>query len=139
MNEIEMELVCPLTDEDILSRGRMLCRTVSEMEETERARSEAAKEFREQLAALSDRQKRLALAIQSRQETRLVGCVEQFHVPTVGRKRVIRTDTGEVVFERDMTDAEKQMNLFAGAELVPLQRPKDHSVGRKGNASQKME
>ena len=39
-------------------------------------------------------------------------CVVQFHTPCEGIKRVVRMDTGEVVREEGMTNAEKQLNLW---------------------------
>ena len=40
-------------------------------------------------------------------------CAVMYHVPCEGQKRIVRTDTGEQVREEAMTEAEKQLNLFA--------------------------
>ena len=52
----------------------------------------------------------------NRAEERLVECAVQFHRPTEGVKRIVRTDTGEVIAEEPMTDQEKQLNLFGDSE-----------------------
>ncbi len=110
---IEEELPCMLTDDELQSRGRMLCETIWQIDDTEAARTEAMKGFKQRLTGLNETQRKLAKVIRDRIETRMVRCVVRYHVPAEGAKRVMRTDTGEVVREEPMTDAEKQLNLFA--------------------------
>ena len=43
----------------------------------------------------------------------MVSCTVQFHTPCEGIKRIVRTDTGEMVREERMMNSEKQLNLFA--------------------------
>lgn len=111
---IEKDLPCELTDAEVQSRGRMLSETIWAIDATNAARSETMKEFKDRLTGLNETQRKLAQAIQSRVEKRIVQCAQKFHVPVEGRKRVTRLDTGEVVLESAMTDAEKQLNLFPG-------------------------
>jgi hypothetical protein len=110
---IEMELPCALTDEEVQSRGRMLGETIWAIDETQAARTSAMKEFKERLVGLNEMQRKLAGSIRDRMENRMVGCALQFHTPGEGMKRTVRLDTGEVVREEPMSEAEKQLNLFA--------------------------
>lgn len=110
---VERELPCALTDEEVLSRGRMLGETISKIDELQEARTSAMKRYRDQIEGLVEQQRKLAVIIRDRVETRLVRCGTLFHSPAEGMKRIIRMDTGEVVGECAMTDAEKQLNMFA--------------------------
>jgi hypothetical protein len=110
---IELELPCMLTDEEVQSRGRMLGETVSIIDDTQTARTAKMKEFKEQLVGLNEAQRKLARVIRHRVENRMVCCAVLFHVPGEGMKRIVRTDTGEVVREEEMTESERQLNLFA--------------------------
>lgn len=110
---VEMELPCALTDEEVQSRGRMLGETIWTIDETTAARTAAMKEFKERLVGLNETQRKLARVIRNRVENRMVYCAVHYHVPGEGLKRIIRTDTGEVVSEVEMTEPEKQLHLFA--------------------------
>lgn len=110
---IERELLCGLTDEEVQSRGRLLSETVTTIDEINEARTAAAKQFKERVTGLVELQRRLSKAIRERAEMRMVVCAVQFHRPSEGMKRIVRTDTGEVLCEEPMTDGEKQLHLFA--------------------------
>jgi len=47
--QLELELPCMLTDEEVQSRGRMLGETIWSIDETNTARTEAMKKFKERL------------------------------------------------------------------------------------------
>ncbi len=105
----ETELLCSLSEDEVLSRGRMLGDMIAREDEIEEARKKAMTEFKEKLTGVRERQRELAGIIRERRERRLVRCVVQYHIPEEGRKRMIRIDTGEVIDESWMTDAEKQL------------------------------
>lgn len=112
----ERELMCALSDEEVQSRGRLLGETVTQIDDTNAARSSAMKEFKERLTGLNEQQRKLARVIRDRSEKRMVTCLIKFHAPMEGMKRTVRMDTGEVIGEEPMTDGEKQMHLFAGQQ-----------------------
>jgi len=93
--KIEIELACSLSDDEVRSRGDYLVELIARMDETQR---------------------KVASAIRTRCEIRMVRCWVTYHEPCEGMKRVVRMDTGDVVSEEPMTDAEKQLNLFASIE-----------------------
>lgn len=112
MKMLEMELACELNDEELQSRGRMLSETIWHIDETEEARTNAMKEFKETLVGLHETQRKLAKVIVNRVEMRMVRVQECFHSPREGIKQLVRMDTGEVVRELEMTVAEKQLILW---------------------------
>ena len=113
---IERKLICHLTDAELQSRGRMLSETIALIDQVQSARAQVNKEFKEKITGLQEEQRRLAAAYVNRAEERLVECAVQFHRPSEGIKRIVRTDTGEVIAEESMTDQEKQLNLFGDSE-----------------------
>ncbi|HVW78543.1 MAG TPA: hypothetical protein VHB45_13085 [Alloacidobacterium sp.] len=110
---LEMKLSCVLTDEEVQRRGRALGETVSQIDALSKARTAAMKEFKDKQVGLEEEQRELSRAIRDRLEERMVRCAVQFHAPQEGYKRIVRLDTGEIVRKEPMTDAEKQLNLFA--------------------------
>lgn len=112
---VEMELPCLLTDEETHSRCMMLVETVTATAETNAARAASMKEFKDKITGLAERQRELSNVLNTGIESRMVACIAQFHTPAESTKRIIRTDTGEVVREESMTAAECQVNLFESA------------------------
>ena len=97
----------------MVSRGLMLVETVTAKDETRAAQTESAKQFRELLTGLDQRQRDLSRVIRTRIEQRMIRCVVHFHTPAEATKRVIRIDTGEVVKEVAMSAEECQMHMFS--------------------------
>lgn len=123
---IERKLMCALTDAELVSRGRMMAELFATIDSVEAARSEAMKNFKARLTGLNEEQRKLGRALEEKQEERLLTCMVTFHSPEVGIKRIVRSDTGEVVEEVPMTDAEKQIPLFGRGE--PAAKPKNESM-----------
>jgi hypothetical protein len=113
---IELALYCTLTDEEVQSRGLMLGETISAIDDTNGARTAAMKEFKDRLTGFVELQRKLARIIRERSEERMVTCWVIYHAPAEGMKRIVRSDTGEVVREEEMTSSEKQLNLFASQQ-----------------------
>lgn len=120
---IELELFCELGEEEIQSRQSLLIQTLAERDDVDAERAAKAKQYRDKLTALDERQRKLRGVIRDRSEYRLVPCEVRYHVPREGVKRITRMDTGEVVREEDMTSGECQLNIFASVgELEKLCR-----------------
>lgn len=111
--QIELDLPCTLTDEELQSRSIMLAETVVQVDDVQEARSSSAKDFREKLVGLLERQRMLSGVLKTRIERRIVRCIVEFHTPAEATKRITRLDTGEVVREEAMTAAECQLNLWS--------------------------
>jgi hypothetical protein len=125
-----MELACALTDDEVRSRGDLLSETITRMDDLQEERASAMKRYKEQLTGLAETQRKVARAIQTRCEVRMVRCGVLYHSPSEGMKRIVRMDTGEVVREEVMTDAEKQLNLFESMGGYVNGSP--YSVGESG-------
>lgn len=110
---VELELFCALTDEELRSRGMALVETVTAIDETNSARTQTMREFKERLMGLVEQQRKLSCVIRAQAEKRMVPCMMLFHVPSEGTKRIVRLDTGEVVREEAMTPGELQLNIFS--------------------------
>lgn len=128
--KVEIELPCALSDDEVRSRGDYLVELIARMDAVNEERSTVAKRYKDQLSGLAETQRKVAAAIRTRCETRMVRCWVTYHAPCEGVKRTTRMDTGEVVSEEPMTDAEKQLNLFASikdlealAEMEPPEPP----------------
>ncbi len=110
---IELELACTLGEDELQSRSLALVETVTAKDEVDAARKAVAKEFRDKLTGLDERQRLLSRVIRSGIEHRMVACLVKFHVPAEATKRIIRLDTGDVVREEAMTESECQLHMFA--------------------------
>ena len=117
MKQVELELMCELTDEDVQMRAQQLAGAFVERDKVDAAKREAARAFSKQLEGIDERMRRLSDAIRDRREMRFVRCAVIFHSPVVGTKRLMRVDTGELVREEAMTIGECQQFLFADAAV----------------------
>jgi hypothetical protein len=116
LKQIEMQLACELSQEEIQFRAQELGVAVAEYDVIDDEKKSAMKLFKERLEVVAHRMRRLSKIVQEKREYRMVACVVEFHVPAVGSKRIVRTDTGEIVREEAMTPEERQNNLFEGKE-----------------------
>jgi hypothetical protein len=135
---VQLELPCKLTGEEITVRGRMLSDTVAKIDQVQAEKRLAIKEFADKLTGWEEQQRKLATAVRDGVEPRLVDCIVRFHSPAEGTKRITRMDTGELVGEQEMSQAELQLNLFAGPEDFErfmggqnLEPPKPEEDGRE--------
>lgn len=112
MKQIEMQLACELSQEEVQFRAQELGVAVTQHDVIADEKAKAMKLFKERLETVSHRMRRLSKIVQAKLEYRMVACAVEFHVPEVGTKRIVRTDTGEVVKEEAMTPEERQNNLF---------------------------
>jgi hypothetical protein len=117
MKQIELELLCELTDEEVQMRGLQLASAFVERDKVDAAKRDAARSFGKQLEGIDERMRRLADAIAERREYRFVRCAVIFHLPANGTKRITRADSGEIVREEPMTMAECQQFLFTDAQV----------------------
>jgi hypothetical protein len=112
MKEITIELECVLDESELNDRGQSMSTAMLRYDEVEAAKKEASKDFSEEMKALRGRMRELSKNIRRKSEFRPVVCVVRFHVPELGMKRIMRSDTGEIVRDEVMTFEERQNNLF---------------------------
>jgi hypothetical protein len=108
---IEQTLKVKLTDDELLKYGDDLAKLTDEMKDIEDAKKEAASNFKAKLDVIEGEIHRVSAKIRDKQELRLVKCVEQSDSETK-RVNTVRSDTGEIVSWRNMTQEEMQRKLF---------------------------
>ena len=103
-------LPCVLTDDELLARGDALARQHAAIKDEEAAQAGEKKRMKEALDELTGEQARLARIVRDKAEPRDVECriVHDYATQAV---QVVRTDTGEVIESRAMTDRERQIGL----------------------------
>jgi hypothetical protein len=116
MKETEVELACLLTEREREYRGQELAAAQDELDALHAQRREAAKAFTQQTEEITGRMRKLARAIRTRTERRLVPCQVLFHTPAQAKKQLIRLDTGELLPPEVMSMDECQENLFEAAQ-----------------------
>ena len=132
--EIDLELMCELTDDDIQVRSQQLGAAVLEQDRVGDNKASAMKAYSEELKEIAQRMRIISRAIRDRVEQRLVRCVVEFHVPSPSFKRVTRLDTGEFLKDEPMTLEERQRHLF---EPVPSTEMYDgKEKGEKGERAE---
>ena len=139
--EVEMDLECKLTQEDIRGRSAQLLQVSNERKagtlrkeslslkskakELDAKALESEQEAEMMLSEIED----LIRAVNDLVEKRPVKCVREYDYPA-SKIRVIRSDTGEIIEEREMRNSERQMAL--GFELSNRGQGKSGYVDKRG-------
>ena len=108
----DVDLMVDLSAEEVAMYGRQLAGVAEAYDEVEERKADVAKDFKEQLQNLRGEIRRLARLVRTKKEKRTVTCGVAMHTPTVGTKTIVRVDTGEIVREEAMSEAEMQERLF---------------------------
>ena len=119
---IELKLRCDLGRAELLQRGQELAEAQREAARVEDEKRDVMKNFKERLEEIYGRMRETGEAIREKSEFRLVACEVQFNTPSVGSKRTIRLDTGELLRDESMTPDEQQLHLYASPdtpEVIP--------------------
>ena len=109
------DLPCKLTKLELESASKDLVEEIHNRDVVEEERKVTATEFKDKLKAHDLEVSRLAKLIRAEEEVRPVD-VDVRRNNEKGIMEFIRTDTGEVVDTREMTDEEQNTDLFADAE-----------------------
>jgi DNA polymerase II small subunit/DNA polymerase delta subunit B len=108
----ERELSVALTDSEVNHKAQDLVALMLEFDTVEDEKRTRTAEFSEQLKELRNRMRALSRVIREKKEQRSVPCEVRFHSPVVGTKQTVRLDTNEMIEETEMTQEERQENLF---------------------------
>lgn len=103
-------LPCQLTDEEQRERGIELARTNEDYASEEKRQADIKAELKAQLAGIEARRTSLASIVRRKEEYRDVK-VEEHYDYQRGVVVQVRTDTGEQIMRREMTEAERQAKL----------------------------
>lgn len=103
---------CVLIQDELLARLEEHRATVNALRDLDEERKFVMRQLAERKKRLQAEEIRLDSICNQKWENRDVECLVEFHKPVVGQKTTIRTDTGEIVSVEDMTEDEKQEELF---------------------------
>ena len=112
MREWKELLSCNLDDEERDRQGRALASLEAEYREVEQAAKDTAKLSRERLKELREDMRTAADEARLGVGLRLVECREVL-IAERGLVSIVRTDTGEVVRARAVTDDDRQLSMVA--------------------------
>ena len=101
---------CVLTGDEIVERSREMAQLMSEIASDETDLKAVVQEFKSRIAGKDARLGTLARNVQNGFEFRTVPCTRHFDY-ALGRVEEVRSDTGERVSHRAMTDEERQQDL----------------------------
>lgn len=99
-----------LTTEEIAQAAKDLASALQQLESIEIEKKAVVKDYNSQLDNIKKTIHRLMTHVKNGVEYRPVECDLQFHIGKV-LAILVRNDTGEIVWDRPMTDEEKQMQI----------------------------
>ena len=111
LETVERECYVDLTPEEVRAKGEELALKIQEIDEDQAELKKYAKTERSRIQGLVNESKKTAECVRQRRELRMV----PVDILDAGNGKVheVRTDTGEVLRERPMTDKERQRSLPA--------------------------
>jgi hypothetical protein len=119
-------LSCELSQEELLEAGSQLASTIQDIAAEEDEQASVKSEMKARLTELEAKRTQLAIKVQRKQEWRTIEVQRELDFEE-GMYREIRTDTGDVIFEREITDEERQEKLIIedvdpSAEAKPAEK-----------------
>lgn len=109
MNEIKKVVThTPTTDAEKIQMGEELTATVLELQRLEEERKSEMQRMRDEIQALKTNAERLASLLDAGMMEQEVEAEIIYNMPEIGMKRVISLDNGEIIEEKEMTNAEKK-------------------------------
>lgn len=110
-------LMCRLTEQELEEQGKALTDLLQEKAELEISKSASARHYSYRIKSIDVEIEKQIPIVRDREIERDVEIRIEYHTPEPGKKREVRLDTGEVIFEGQMTDSECQ-DLFINAETA---------------------
>lgn len=109
MNEIKKVVThTPMTDAAKIQMGEELTATVLELQRLEEERKSEMQRMRDEIQALKTNAERLASLLDAGMMEQEVEAEIIYNMPEIGMKRVISLENGEIIEEKEMTNAEKK-------------------------------
>ena len=108
--KISEDLSCELNEVEWQNRARELAEAHKEVADQEQRKKDIMKELGHDVSIAKSKESKLADTVSTRRELREV-TVEIKYDYDLGTVTKTRTDTGEVISEREMTDQERQAEL----------------------------
>src|SRR5205814_1447675 len=105
-----LDLAVKLTADEQLERGRSLAEALENIRGEEARQDSIKQQMKATIAELEARRDRLMSVVSRGEELRPVQC-EDIATFSTGKMARVRLDTGEVIFERSLSDTERQEKL----------------------------
>ena len=103
-------LPCKLTNEELLDYGDQMARVQQDINAEEDRQKSAKEELKSRMAKLESQRSELANKVARKEEYRDVEVETTINYEAETYSK-IRLDTGEVLFQREITEEERQMEL----------------------------
>lgn len=120
-------LKCDFTDAEISDRAKELASANRRRTSIEQQKKEIDSDLKSQIEAENSKIQRLADQISMGYEYRNIDCLVELDTPELGKKRIVRVDTGEEVKVVAMIADDKQASLDLSAPV-----PEDPAVAIPG-------
>src|ERR1700761_9677034 len=112
MQKIHLDLECKLTPKELQEKGQQMASAILEYDAYEEEKKAQAKDLGDKMKELHSKLSALGKVVKRKSEVRPVECEVLLNTPQDGTKRIVRTDTKEVLKELPMTNEERQTLLF---------------------------
>ena len=127
MKTEKRHLMCRLSEHELEEQGKALTDLLQEKAELEISKSASARHYSDAIKAVDVKIEKQIPIVRDREIEREVECRIEYHLPEMGKKRITRLDTMEVIFEGQMTDSECQ-DLFINAEHTEEDSAEDEAI-----------
>ena len=111
-SKVVLDLWWEFTADELQFQGNELAASLERRDELEIAEKGRREQFKSDMEEVSGHIRRVTTGIRRRGEMRATPCTVLFHKPQVGKKQIVREDTGELVKEEPMSPGECQEHLF---------------------------
>jgi len=113
---------CQLSQKELLEYGEQLSEAIDNLQNTEAEEKQVAKEYKAKKAAFESDVSKLSTLLRAKHEMRSIDC-EIRHDYVNAKIFVCRTDTEEVIEEREMRDDERQRHMDFMDTVTPSEEP----------------
>lgn len=110
------QLRTELSDAELLQAGKDLAEKTSSLRVLEEDAKRSASDFKARITAAQSEISVISNRVNTGYEYRVVSCTERLDTPRIGKKRITRDDTKELVAIEEMTASEMQREL-------PIEQP----------------
>ena len=125
--DIEL-LPCELTNEELIDRAKQLAGAGRKIEDKEAEHSALKAQMRSEMKLLTAKRDSLNSVVASGREYREV-TIKEIHDFDSGKFKKVRTDTGEIIFERELAGDERKVPLsFELDQDEPTQQDVNEAV-----------
>lgn len=121
------------SEDEIKDYSNTLARVTQEKIALENEKKAITSEFKAKIDTKVAEAETLARKITNKSEHRYIDCELHMNTPVAAKKRLVRKDTGEIVWEKPMTAEEMQLQLYPDVEDAAATATVQHSKADDNN------